>query len=68
MIDHLVRERARQMLQRKAALAMIYRLGIEAEKTWQTLTAPHLLKQLMAGETFVDGVAVKSEPEQGLRY
>lgn len=65
-----VRHRQRQTKgngSRKAALAMIYKLGIEAEKTWRTLTASHLLKQLMAGDTFVDGVAVKTEPEQGLR-
>ncbi len=45
---------------------MIYKLGIEAQKTWRTLTAPHLLKQLLAGEKFVDGVALKTEPEQGI--
>lgn len=64
-----VRHRQRQTKgngSRKAALAMIYRLGIEAEKTWRTLTASHLLKQLIAGEKFVDGVAVKTDPEQGL--
>ncbi len=64
-----VRHRQRQTKgngSRKAALAMIYKLGIEAQKTWRTLTAPHLLKQLLAGEKFVDGVALKSEPEQGI--
>ncbi len=64
-----VRHRQRQTKgngSRKAALAMIYKLGIEAEKTWRTLTAPHLLKQLLAGEKFVDGVALKTEPEQDI--
>lgn len=50
----------------KAALAMIYKLGVEAEKTWRTLTAPQLLKHLLAGDTFVDGVAVTTEPERRL--
>jgi transposase-like protein len=62
-----VRHRQRQTKgngSRKAALAMIYKLGIEAEKTWRTLTAPHLLRQLLAGETFVDGVALKTEVQQ----
>jgi putative transposase len=64
-----VRHRQRQTKgngSRKAALAMIYKLGVEAEKTWRTLTAPHLLKQLMAGETFRDGVAVKTVPVEDL--
>ena len=64
-----VRHRQRQTKgngSRKAALAMIYKLGVEAEKTWRTLTAPALLRQLLAGEKFLDGVAVKTEPEQGI--
>lgn len=42
---------------RAATLAMLYKLGVEAEKSWRRLNAPQQLERLVAGVHFVDGVA-----------
>lgn len=42
---------------RKATLAMIYKLGVEAEHSWRRLNAPQQLSRLLAGTRFIDGVA-----------
>lgn len=42
---------------RAATLAMIYKLGREAERSWRRLNKPELLRHLLDGVTFIDGVA-----------
>jgi putative transposase len=40
---------------RKATLAMLFKLALEAEKGWRKLNAPILLLELLRGQIFVDG-------------
>lgn len=44
---------------RKATLAMIFKLGVDAERSWRRLNAPHQIARLLEGVKFVDGVALE---------
>lgn len=48
---------------RKATLAMIFKLGVDAERSWRRLNAPQQIARLLAGAKFVDGVAVENVDE-----
>jgi transposase-like protein len=55
-----VRHRARQTKgcgSRAATLAMMYKLGIECEKSWRRLNGHEQITRLIEGVRFVDGVA-----------
>lgn len=55
-----VRHRARQTKgcgSRAAALAMMYKLGVECEKSWRRLNGHEQITRLIEGVRFVDGVA-----------
>jgi len=58
-----IRHRARQTKgsgSRLATLAMMFKLGIECEKTWRRLNGHELIHQLIEGVRFIDGVAEKA--------
>lgn len=58
-----IRHRARQTKgcgSRLATLAMMFKLGIECEKTWRRLNGRELIHQLIEGVRFIDGVAEKA--------
>jgi transposase-like protein len=40
---------------RTATLTMVFKLALEAQKTWRRLTGFHLIPLVMAGRTFVNG-------------
>lgn len=44
---------------RKATLAMVFKLSMEAEKHWRRLTGSELLDKVIAGVTFKDGIEEK---------
>jgi len=43
--------------------AMIWKMLCVAEKSWRSLNAPHLMKQVYEGKRFKDGVAVQTRME-----
>lgn len=47
---------------RDAALAMAFKLSVEAEKNWRSVNAPHRVAELLAGGKFVDGEPIREEP------
>ena len=49
---------------RSATLAMIYKLGREAERSWRRLNKPEQMQLLLDGATFIDGIAQRSAREQ----
>ena len=58
-----IRHRARQTKgcgSRLATLAMMFKLGLECEKTWRRLNGRELIHQLIQGVRFIDGVAEKA--------
>jgi transposase-like protein len=58
-----IRHRARQTKgsgSRLATLAMMFKLGIECEKTWRRLNGHELIHKLIEGVRFIDGVAEKA--------
>jgi transposase-like protein len=59
-----IRHRSRQTKgagNRRAALALIYRLGRECEKGWRKLNGHQMLGKLITGVRFVDGVEEKKK-------
>jgi putative transposase len=48
---------------RLATLTMVYKLGLEAQKTWRRLNGAEKLTEVISGTRFVDGVEV-SENQQ----
>jgi len=48
--------KTRGCLSRETALAMAYRLCVEAQKKWRRLNAPHLLQLVEKGIKFTDGI------------
>lgn len=58
-----IRHRARQTKgngSRLATLAMMFKLGIECEKSWRRLNGHEQIHQLIEGVRFIDGVAEKA--------
>jgi putative transposase len=49
---------------REAALAMVFKLGIEAEKSWRRLHGHRALTLVLEGVTFLDGVAETSDNQR----
>ena len=57
-----VRHRTRQTKgcgSRTATLTMVFKLALEAQKTWQRLHSYTWLEKVVQGETFVDGILKK---------
>jgi len=53
-----VRHRTRQTKgcgSRKATMAMVFKLGMEAQKKWRRLNGSHLLAKVIEGVKFIDG-------------
>jgi hypothetical protein len=58
-----IRHRARQTKgngSRLATLAMMFKLGVECEKTWRRLNGRELIHKLIEGVRFIDSVAEKA--------
>lgn len=58
-----IRHRARQTKgcgSRLATLAMMYKLGLECQKSWRRLNGHDLIHKLIAGVRFIDGIAEKA--------
>lgn len=58
-----IRHRARQTKgcgSRLATLAMMYKLGLECEKSWRRLNGHEQIYKLIAGVRFIDGIAEKA--------
>jgi putative transposase len=47
---------------RSATLAMLYKLGREAERSWRRLNKPQMIKLLLDGTEFKDGIAQTPAP------
>ena len=48
---------------RLATLTMVYKLGLEAQKSWRRLNGAEQLAQVIAGTRFVDGVEAAQTPQ-----
>ena len=56
-------DRAKGCVSRNTMLAMIYKLGMSAEKRWRRIRGFHYLAKVIEGVEFRDGVEVNSETD-----
>ena len=50
---------------RAKGLTMAFKLLAMAEKRWRRIRSPHLVKEILEGEKFLDGEPVKTNTQQG---
>ena len=50
---------------RAKGLTMAFKLLAMAEKRWRRIRSPHLVKEMLEGEKFLDGKPVKTNTQQG---
>ncbi|WP_293725702.1 transposase, partial [Thiolapillus sp.] len=56
-------DRAKGCVSRKTMLAMVYKLGMSAEKRWRRIRGFHYLAKVIDGVKFRDGIEVNSETD-----
>ena len=56
-------DRTKGCVSRNTMLAMIYKLGMSAEKRWQRIRGFHYLAKVIKGVKFIDGVEVSSNTD-----
>lgn len=56
-------DRAKGCVSRNTLLAMVYKLGMSAEKRWRRIRGFHYLAKVIEGAKFTDGIEVNSETD-----